>query len=59
MATAVWTGAIGDVYSDFNNWMPGVVPDGADDGRSRHRDVVVISGPANRFFRLFLPASLP
>ena len=30
MASAVWTGAIGDLDSDVSNWVRGVVPDGAD-----------------------------
>ena len=30
MATATWTGPINGLYSDHNNWMPGVVPTGAD-----------------------------
>ena len=39
MATATWTGAISDFYSDSSNWMPGVVPSGAD---------TVIFGTASR-----------
>src|SRR5690242_15339508 len=30
MATAVWISAFTGVYSNFGNWIPGLVPDGAD-----------------------------